>query len=90
MIQVAVEFRIHKGMETEFEGLLQRMQERVKGFAGYLGEVLARARSVGYSDGEITEIVATVALTTFTNFFNRLAQTEIDFPLVKLPNKEAA
>ena len=49
---------------------------------GVPDEALTRARHVGYSDGEIAEIVATVAFTTFANFFNRLAQTEIDFPLV--------
>ena len=29
-----------------------------------------------------SEIVAHVALNVFTNYFNRTAQTEIDFPLV--------
>lgn len=43
---------------------------------------LARVRAAGYTDGEITEIIAHVALNVFTNYFNRAAQTDIDFPLV--------
>ena len=39
-------------------------------------------RKAGYSDGEITEIVANVALNIFTNYFNHIAQTEVDFPRV--------
>ncbi|MFZ5831719.1 MAG: carboxymuconolactone decarboxylase family protein [Planctomycetota bacterium] len=37
-------------------------------------------RHAGYSDGEIAEIVAHVALNIFTNYFNHVAGTEIDFP----------
>ncbi len=40
-------------------------------------------RTVGYADGEIVEIVAAVALNIFTNYFNHIAGTEIDFPVVK-------
>jgi uncharacterized peroxidase-related enzyme len=43
---------------------------------------LAAARVAGLSDAEIAEIVANVALNFYTNFFNRLARTEIDFPVV--------
>lgn len=37
-------------------------------------------RKHGYSDGEIVEIVANVALTLFTNYFNQVAGTPVDFP----------
>jgi uncharacterized peroxidase-related enzyme len=43
---------------------------------------LASVRAAGYTDGEIAEIIAHVALNVFTNYFNRTAHTEIDFPLV--------
>lgn len=39
-------------------------------------------RAAGYSDGEIGEIVAHVALNILTNYFNKTANTEIDFPVV--------
>ena len=41
-------------------------------------------RAAGFSDGEITEIVANVALNTLTNYFNHVAQTVVDFPKVEL------
>ena len=41
---------------------------------------LEEVRHAGYSDGEINEIVANVALNIFTNYFNHVAATEIDFP----------
>lgn len=44
---------------------------------------LARVRGAGYSDGEVAEIIANVALNVFTNYLNRTAQTEIDFPPVR-------
>lgn len=43
---------------------------------------LAAVRTAGYTDGEIGEIVAAVALNTFTNYFNSVGQTELDFPAV--------
>jgi len=41
-------------------------------------------REAGFTDGEICEIVANVALNIFTNYFNHIAQTEVDFPKVEL------
>lgn len=41
-------------------------------------------REAGYGDEEIAEIVANVALTTFTNYFNNVAQTKLDWPAVPL------
>lgn len=43
---------------------------------------LARVRAAGFADPEIAEIIAHVALNVFTNYFNRAADTEIDFPKV--------
>lgn len=37
-------------------------------------------RAVGYTDGDIAEIVANTALNLFTNYFNHVAGTEVDFP----------
>jgi AhpD family alkylhydroperoxidase len=37
-------------------------------------------RQARYTDGEIAEIVANVALNIFTNYFNQVAGTELDFP----------
>ncbi len=45
-------------------------------------EELAHVRAAGFSDAEIAEIIAHVALNVLTNYFNRAADTEIDFPAV--------
>ena len=37
-------------------------------------------RDAGNSEAEIAEIVANVALNLFTNYFNHVADTEVDFP----------
>ena len=44
---------------------------------------LGTLRKAGVTDAEIAEIIANVALTIFTNYFNHVAQTEIDFPEVE-------
>ncbi len=41
-------------------------------------------RASGYTEAEITEIVSHVGLNIFTNYFNNVAQTEVDFPVVDL------
>ena len=43
---------------------------------------VSAARSAGLDDGEIAEVAANVALNLFTNYFNLLNQTEVDFPKV--------
>ena len=52
----------------------------VVGARGYVTDAdVKRVREAGYSDAEATEIVATVALNVFTNYFNLVAGTETDF-----------
>lgn len=45
---------------------------------------LAAAREGGLTDGELLEVVAEIALNTFTNYANRLADPEYDIPAVSL------
>lgn len=47
-------------------------------------EALASLRVAGFSEAEIVEIVSHVALNIFTNYFNNVAQTVVDFPAVDL------
>jgi uncharacterized peroxidase-related enzyme len=44
---------------------------------------LAAVRAAGHGDAEVVEIVAVVAANIFTNYFNHIAGTVIDFPVVK-------
>jgi uncharacterized peroxidase-related enzyme len=44
---------------------------------------LRSARQAGFTDALVTEIVSNIALNIFTNYFNSVARTEVDFPPVK-------
>lgn len=49
------------------------------------------ARTAGITEAELVEIVAIVAQNIFTNYFNHVADTAVDFPLVSTGNiKQAA
>lgn len=39
-------------------------------------------KDAGYTEGEILEITAVVAFNIFTNYFNHVAETDVDFPPV--------
>ncbi|MET4294665.1 putative peroxidase-related enzyme [Bradyrhizobium sp. LB8.2] len=45
---------------------------------------LAAVREAHWSDEEITEVVAHVALNLFSNYFNHVAQPALDFPRVEV------
>lgn len=50
---------------------------------GSVGDAdVTAVKTAGYSDSEIVEIVAHVALNTLTNYINEVFQTAIDFPAV--------
>ena len=51
---------------------------------------LERVRGAGFGDGEIAEIVAHAALNVLSNYLNRVADTEIDFPKAPALADEAA
>ena len=43
---------------------------------------IADAREAGLTDGELAEVVANVAMNIFTNYFNHVTDTPVDFPRV--------
>ena len=45
-------------------------------------EDVAAIRAAGYDDAQVIEIMLHVALNTWTNYINEVAQTDIDFPVV--------
>ena len=51
---------------------------------------LEEVRRAGFDDAAIAEVVANVALHVFTNYFNRLAGTDLDFPAVPALGPEPA
>jgi alkylhydroperoxidase family enzyme len=48
----------------------------------------AALREAGYDDAQLIEIVLHVALNTWTNYINMIAETEIDFPVVTARKKD--
>jgi uncharacterized peroxidase-related enzyme len=44
---------------------------------------MAAEKAAGFSDAQIVEIIGVVAENVFTNFINIVAQTEIDFPVIR-------
>jgi len=52
-------------------------------------QAVAQVKAAGYSDGDVAEIVANVAINIFTNYFNHVARTDVDFPRVSV-NMEPA
>ena len=46
-------------------------------------EQVQAVKAAGYSEAQIVEIVQHVALNTWTNYINEVAQTEVDFPVVQ-------
>lgn len=68
-------------VEDEKERVALEFARDVVSERGHLpDERLQQLREAGYTDGEIAEIVANVALNIFTNYFNHVADTEVDFP----------
>ena len=51
---------------------------------------LKRVRDAGFSESEIVEIIAHVGMNLFTNYFNNVAHTEIDFPHVDTTRRASA
>ena len=45
-------------------------------------EDVTKLRKVGFTEGDIAELIANIALISFTNYFNHVAKTEVDFPAV--------
>lgn len=46
-------------------------------------EDLRQVKLAGYTDGQVVEIVAHVALNTLTNYINEVFKTDVDFPVVQ-------
>ena len=69
---------------------LKFAQAILKSHGSVTDSEIEAVKAAGYTDSEITEIVANTALNVFTNYFNNVAETEIDFPKVELLSKSAA
>lgn len=69
-------------------GAILRFARAVVAERGRVSESeLSTLRGAGVTDGEALEIVANVVLNIFTNYINLVADTEIDFPVVRTKAK---
>ncbi|HVX10974.1 MAG TPA: carboxymuconolactone decarboxylase family protein [Pirellulales bacterium] len=66
--------------DPKSEVLLQFARKLVEKQGIVEDDEIGAVRAAGYGDAEIAEVVAHVALNIFTNYFNNVAGTTIDFP----------
>ncbi len=72
--------RLGTAVDPKADALI-RFALRVLETRGQVGDPdLDDVRGAGFDDAAIAEVVANVALHVFTNYFNRMADTDLDFP----------
>lgn len=74
--------RTGNSTDTKTEAILQLAKTLISKNGLVNDEDVNKAKNAGISDAEIAETVAHTALNVLTNYFNNLANTEIDFPTV--------
>ena len=76
--------------DRKTEAVLQFASKLVSERGGVGEDDVATVRGAGTSDAEIAEVVAHVAVNIFSNYFNHVAETEVDFPEVEAPGDKPA
>jgi uncharacterized peroxidase-related enzyme len=74
--------RTGNSTDAKTEAILQLAKTLISKNGLVNDEDVNKAKNAGASDAEIAETVAHTALNVLTNYFNNLANTEIDFPAV--------
>jgi len=74
--------RTGNSTDAKTEAILQLAKTLINKNGLVNDEDVNKAKNAGISDAEIAETVAHTALNVLTNYFNNLANTEIDFPTV--------
>ena len=72
--------RLGTAVDSRVAALIRFARELVEARGRVTDRDLAAVRAAGFDDGVIAEVVANVALSVFTNYFNQVAGTDIDFP----------
>ncbi len=76
--------------DRKTEAVLQFARKVVSERGWVSDDDVATVRAAGTSDAEIAEVVAHVAVNIFSNYFNHVAGTEVDFPDVDAPGDDPA
>lgn len=72
-----------KATEEKSQAVLEFVAKVVDKKANVADADVEALRKAGLDDQEIVEVIATISLNMFTNYFNHIVDTEIDFPVVR-------
>jgi uncharacterized peroxidase-related enzyme len=75
--------RLGTAVDSKTDALIRFARKVVEARGAVSDGDISAVREVGFDDGAIAEVVANVALSVFTNYFNSVAATDIDFPKVE-------
>lgn len=76
--------------DRKTEAVLQFASKVVTEHGWVSDDDVASLRAVGATDAELAEVVGVVALSIFSNYFNHVAGTKLDFPRVEPPASQPA
>jgi uncharacterized peroxidase-related enzyme len=72
--------RLGTAVDSKTDALIRFARKLVDSQGRVNDDDVQDVRAAGFDDGAIAEVVANVALSIFTNYFNNVAGTDIDFP----------
>ncbi len=72
--------RKFEGDNDKHHALLKFVRRVIETRGFVSDEELAAVRGAGYSDGQIAESIAFIGLATYSNLFNHVHDTKLDFP----------
>jgi uncharacterized peroxidase-related enzyme len=72
--------RLGAAIDPNTDALIRFARKVVETRGRVTSNDLEEVREAGFEDGAIAEVVAHVALNVFTNYFNTVVETELDFP----------
>lgn len=81
----AESFRRGEGTDDRERALLRFVDAVVEKDGSIEDAQLEAFRAAGFDDAAVVEVIAAIAWMTFTNLFNHVNQTEVDFPPVVIP-----
>ena len=74
--------RLGTAVDPRADALIRFARKLVEARGRVTDRDVEEVRAAGFDDGAIAEVVAQVALNIFTNYFNNVAGTDLDFPKV--------
>jgi uncharacterized peroxidase-related enzyme len=75
--------RVGESEDSKTAAALHFARRVIEARGRVLDEDLTEVRAAGWEDADIAELVAHVALNTFSNWFNHVAEPTLDFPAVR-------